>query len=103
MFDINFYMKFDQVLKKLETKEILSKDQLFDELEKIRSAEPVVYNIETTNRCNMRCKMCPRTTMMTRKIEDIDRETFIRVVDQLRPHRADEWVKIISSYILFPR
>lgn len=40
------------------------------------SDHPVVYNIETTNRCNMRCKMCPRTTMMTRKIEDIDRETF---------------------------
>lgn len=91
MFDINFYMKFDEILKKLKTKEIISKDQLFEELEKIRSAEPVAYNIETTNRCNMRCKMCPRTTMMTRKIEDIDRETFIKVVDQLRPHRADEW------------
>lgn len=91
MLDINFYMKFDEVIKKLETKEILSKEQVFDELEKIRSEEPVVYNIETTNRCNMRCKMCPRTTMMTRKIEDIDRETFIKVVDQLRPHKADEW------------
>lgn len=91
MLDINFYVKIDKVLKKLETKEIVSKEQLFDELEKIRSAEPVVYNIETTNRCNMRCKMCPRTTMMTRKIEDIDRETFIRVVDQLRPHKAEEW------------
>lgn len=91
MLDINFYMKLDKVLNKLETKQIYSKDQLSDELEKIRSTEPVVYNIETTNRCNMRCKMCPRTTMMTRKIEDIDRETFIRVVDQLRPHKADEW------------
>lgn len=91
MIDINLYMEFDEVFKKLSTGEIESKDQLFEELEKIRSAEPVVYNIETTNRCNMRCKMCPRTTMMTREIEDIDRDTFIKVVDQLKPHRADEW------------
>nr|WP_296437719.1 radical SAM/SPASM domain-containing protein [uncultured Acetatifactor sp.] len=91
MLDINFYMKFDEILKKLESKKIWNKEQMFEELEKIRSAEPVVYNIETTNRCNMRCKMCPRTTMMTRKIEDIDRETFIKVIDQIKPHSAEEW------------
>lgn len=91
MFDINFYRKLDEILKRLEAKEIVSKGQLFDELENIRNREPVVYNIETTNRCNMRCKMCPRTTMMNRKIEDIDRETFIKVIDQLRPHSTDEW------------
>lgn len=55
------------------------------------SDHPVVYNIETTNRCNMRCKMCPRTTMMTRKIEDIDRETFLNVVDQIQPHSKEDW------------
>ncbi len=93
MLDINFYMKFDEVLKKLETKEIVNKEQLFEELERIRSKEPVVYNIETTNRCNMRCQMCPRTTMMTRNIEDIDRDTFIKVVDQIRPHCNKEWKK----------
>lgn len=91
MLDINFYMKFDDIYKRLKAKEIVNKDELFDELEEIRSKEPVIYNIETTNRCNMRCKMCPRTTMMTRKIEDIDRETFIKVVDQIRPHSTDEW------------
>ena len=72
MLDINFYMKVDEILRRLDAKEIQDKEQLFDELEKIRSAEPTVYNIETTNRCNMRCKMCPRTTMLTSKIEDID-------------------------------
>lgn len=91
MLDINFYMKLDEILKKLDTKEISGKDELFDELEKVRSKEPVIYNIETTNRCNMRCKMCPRTTMMTRKIEDMDKDTFIRVIKQLRPHSEIEW------------
>ena len=41
-----------------------------DALESFRSREPVVYNIETTNACNMRCAMCPRTTMMTRQHRD---------------------------------
>lgn len=91
MLDINFYMQFDKVIESIEKGEIADKKQLFETLESIRSKNPVVYNIETTNRCNMRCKMCPRTTMMTRKIEDIDRETFIRIVDQLKPHSEKEW------------
>ncbi len=91
MLDINFYRKFDTVLKDVKSGKIEGKEELFLALEEIRSHEPIVYNIETTNRCNMRCQMCPRTTMMTRKIEDINRETFLRVVDQLRPHDEDEW------------
>ncbi len=93
MLDINFYRKVDAVIEKINHGELKDKQEIFDELESIRSQEPVVYNIETTNRCNMRCKMCPRTTMMTRKIEDIDRETFTKVIEQIRPHTADEWEK----------
>lgn len=91
MLDINFYMKFDNVLESISKGEIKDKEQLYSALEQIRSEEPVVYNIETTNRCNMRCKMCPRTTMMTRSIEDIDRDTFIKVVDQIKPHSNEDW------------
>ena len=93
MLDINFYMKFDQIIEEIEKKKITDKEHLFDRLEDIRSKEPVIYNIETTNRCNMRCKMCPRTTMMTRKIEDIDKEIFLKVVDQIEPHSAEDWNK----------
>lgn len=93
MLDINFYMRFDEILQKIRTKQITDKAVLEQELEVIRSDIPVVYNIETTNRCNMRCKMCPRTTMMTRKIADIDRETFIKVIEQIRPHTDKEWNK----------
>ena len=71
MLDLAFYMKFDEVLDKVKTGRIRDRQALFNELEKIRSKVSVVYNIETTNRCNMRCEMCPRTTMMTRPIEDI--------------------------------
>ena len=90
MLDLEFYMKFDELFPKIGT-EIKSDQALYDALESIRSENPVVYNIETTNRCNMRCKMCPRTTMMTRCIEDIDRDTFIKVVDQIKPHSPELW------------
>ena len=93
MLDINFYQKFDDIIERIDKEEITDKEGLFDALESIRSKNPVVYNIETTNRCNMRCKMCPRTTMMTRKIEDIDRETFLNVVKQLKPHSEEEWAR----------
>lgn len=93
MLDINFYMSVDAITEKISRGELRDKQRIFDELERIRSQEPVIYNIETTNRCNMRCKMCPRTTMMTRKIEDIDKEIFTNVVNQIRPHSDNEWNK----------
>ncbi len=91
MLDIRFYMQFDKVVENIKAGMYHSEQELFDALEAIRSPEPVVYNIETTNRCNMRCQMCPRTTMMTRPIEDIDFDTFANVVRQIRPHDQALW------------
>lgn len=91
MLDIIFYMKFDEVFNDIKAGKIVTKEQCRRALKEIMSDEPVVYNIETTNRCNMRCQMCPRTTMMTRDIEDIDRQTFLNVVDQIRPHSDEDW------------
>ena len=91
MLDINFYRKFDDVLDDIKKGKIQTREDCGKALKSIMSDHPVVYNIETTNRCNMRCKMCPRTTMMTRKIEDIDRETFLNVVDQIQPHSKEDW------------
>ena len=92
MLDIDFYMKFDAVVRQIKQGELISRDAVYEALEKIRNKkQPVVYNIETTNRCNMRCEMCPRTTRMTRKLEDIDQETFIRIVNQLQPHTTELW------------
>lgn len=93
MLDIGFYERFHELIAGLDENTEYTADEMFAKLEAIRSSEPVVYNIETTNRCNMRCKMCPRTTMMTRCNEDIDRETFLNVVDQIRPHTDEEWAK----------
>ncbi len=91
MLDLEFYMEFDKVMERLKQGELNRPDLLFDALESIRSESPIIYNIETTNRCNMRCKMCPRTTMMTRAIEDIDFDTFNNVLKQIKPHGTDVW------------
>lgn len=80
MFDIGFYQR-------------LNGQSDYESLESIRSHDPVVYNIETTNACNMKCKMCPRTTMMTRKVETMEPWVFEKVVSQMRPHLKGEWDK----------
>lgn len=91
MFDIHFYMKVRQIQKKIDAGETFSKGELFASLERYRSTEPVVYNIETTNACNMRCEMCPRTTMMTRPVKTLKKETFQKIIDQLKPISKKEW------------
>ena len=91
MIDIHFYMNVYELKKRIMSGEKLDKEFIFDEFERYRRKEPVVYNIETTNACNMRCQMCPRTTMMTRKIERIDNKTFEKIIDEMVPYRDDEW------------
>jgi MoaA/NifB/PqqE/SkfB family radical SAM enzyme len=91
MLDINFYMKFDEIRTQLESGQIRSGNDLYEALETIRSLNPVVYNIETTNRCNMRCQMCPRTSLMTRPIEDLSLELFANIISQISPHDIADW------------
>ena len=93
MFDINFYRKFDEFIAGLDKKKNIEKKQLFDTLEEFRDKKPIIYNIETTNACNMRCKMCPRTTMMTRKIETLDKDLFFKILEQIKPHGKSDWEK----------
>ena len=68
MYDINFYMKAHRLGKRIESGDSMTKEEALGLFENYRSKDPIIYNIETTNACNMRCKMCPRTTRMTRKI-----------------------------------
>ena len=93
MFDINFYMNVHDIQKKINAGETFSKDELFTKFEKFRSKEPIVYNIETTNACNMRCEMCPRTTMMTRPVKTMKKEIFENIINQLKPFSEPEWKK----------
>ena len=91
MFDVAFYMKINEFRKQLERGEITENGLVFDRLEEFRNKKPTVYNIETTNACNMKCKMCPRTTMMTRPVETMDNEMFQRIIGQIEPHPPELW------------
>jgi len=91
MFDIDFYMKIFDLKYRCLRGEKFEREYLLEKFEEFRNPEPVVYNIETTNACNMRCEMCPRTTMMTRPIETMHKVTFEKVINQLRPWKEEEW------------
>jgi len=91
MFDIDFYQKVYDLKYSIMSGKKYSREYLLEKLEEYRSPNPVVYNIETTNACNMRCEMCPRTTMMTRPIETIEPALFEKVIKQLRPWTDSEW------------
>jgi radical SAM protein with 4Fe4S-binding SPASM domain len=59
-------------------------------LERARDSRPFVFNMETTNYCNMTCVMCPRTSLMTRQNIWIADEVFEKVLDQVRTHSQTE-------------
>lgn len=93
MIDINFYMKIHDLKYRVMQGEKFSREFLINKIEEFRSLEPIMYNIETTNACNMRCEMCPRTTMMTRPVETMNKELFKKIIDQLLPWTDLEWNK----------
>lgn len=91
MIDIHFYMKVHEIKRLLMKGHVYDPKDLYERLEACRSREAVVYNLETTNACNMKCEMCPRTTMMTRGIETLGMEAFDRIAEQIRPYTPEEW------------
>jgi radical SAM protein with 4Fe4S-binding SPASM domain len=95
MIDIDFFMKAHDLKRRIMSGGLkeAGPEVLLSQLEEFRNPEPVVYNIETTNACNMRCQMCPRTTLMTRRVEHLEPELFARIVKQLRPHPAGLWAR----------
>ena len=62
----------------------LNADEVLQIVESNRSDLPHIDQLETTNNCNMRCKMCPRTEHMSRAIiGSMSDSIFTSVVDQL--------------------
>jgi len=55
MFDIVFYMKVSGLNQEIIHGYKKNKKYLYDKLEEFRNKAPFVYNIETTNACNMKC------------------------------------------------
>jgi len=92
MYDINFFQKTN-LLKDKITNARLSKSDCNDiiaELDALKSLKPKIYNIETTNYCNMKCVMCPRTIYMTRKNVWINDEMFEKLTDYIKTYNEQE-------------
>jgi radical SAM protein with 4Fe4S-binding SPASM domain len=61
---------------------------------------PFVFNIETTNYCNMTCVMCQRTTDFHRPLSHMSLETFNSIVNQMQPlppHDFDNWQHFVRE------
>ena len=88
MYDINFFKNSSNLKKKI-TENLLSQKDAEDisaELDALRDKVPFIYNIETTNYCNMKCVMCPRTMFMTRKNIWINDNLFDRMTSEVKTH-----------------
>jgi radical SAM protein with 4Fe4S-binding SPASM domain len=94
MIDIGFYMRTHNVKDRLARGE--SFDFLPEFLEECRSPVPVVFNVESTNACNMTCSYCPRTKLMTRPVKTMAPITFMQIVDQIEPHSPELWSKWVK-------
>ena len=71
MYDISFYMKSLDLLKRVERGEVQDVEMVANILDGFRSREPVVYNIETTNACNARCVFCGYRFMQIHKADQL--------------------------------
>lgn len=102
MIDISFYQKFSKLKKQmLDEKISIPKPELYHILENMRSFYPAVYDIETTNICNMNCVMCPGPTKMTIPRITMPMELFEKVITQVHPYSKEElhqWYEFVEEY-----
>jgi len=91
MFDIQFVVRSQKLKRRIASnpESILDRSLVVEEFETLRSKKTFVFNVEVTNNCNMRCIMCPRTSLMTRKIKSIDTKTFKKTLDQITPYSEE--------------
>ena len=92
MYDINFFKKSHPIKKRIINGSLsLSEANIIEkEMEILRDKNPTIFNIETTNYCNMKCVMCPRTIYMTRKNIWIDDNLFEQMLDNIKVHEKKD-------------
>lgn len=92
MFDINFFQKSHKLKTKIANRSLSNEnvDDIEKELEFLRKKKPTIFNIETTNYCNMTCVMCPRTIFMKRKNVWIEDQIFEKVLSSIKPYEKKE-------------
>lgn len=64
---------------------------------------PVVFQIEATNRCPMRCEMCPRTHAMSRPLGLMEDEVYRRVIDEACQSTGRVFLHHFGDSLLHPQ
>ncbi len=100
MYDITFFRNTYALKKKLINRyfNIEDVDHVVSELNNLKSNTPHIFNVETSNICNMRCIMCPRTSAMTRDVENLSDDDFQSIINQIKPHSKDD-IKHFLNFI----
>lgn len=88
MYNINFFKNSYSLKKKIVSRLLTESNvkEIEAELEELRDKQPHIFNIETTNYCNMTCVMCPRTIYMERKNIWINDKIFEDVLNKIKPY-----------------
>ncbi|MDP3791586.1 MAG: SPASM domain-containing protein [Candidatus Omnitrophota bacterium] len=107
MFDISFFRTTSEIKKKIvDMKSHIRQAEVSAILRKHTDEYPCVFNIETTNACNMKCKMCPRTSLMRRPAQVMKMGLFEKVIKQIMPHKKEAmdsfWKFIADEYRIHP-
>jgi len=107
MFDINFFKNCRDIKKGILDKHAsLSVSEIYNAFEGYRSKVPFVFNIETTNACNMECIMCPRPKLMKRKLQHMQMGLFEKIISQVLPHSDSGlnnfWKFVVGEYAIKP-
>ncbi len=102
MYDVNFFMrtfglKNDILAGRYGPDDA---DAVYHQLAASLAPTPRVFNVETTNHCNMRCMMCQRTTDLQRPLHHMDPAVFAALAEQITPAGDDElqaWADFVAS------
>ncbi len=102
MYDTNFFIQTYPLKQRILAREFCAQEAhaVYNELAAGLAARPFVFNIETTNHCNMRCLMCQRTTDHNVPLQHMDMEVFSRVAEQLAPQQPadmDRWDSFVQE------
>jgi len=76
---------YDDLISQLP-ESLMSREGWSDLLDDQRRSEPHLHQIEPTNHCPYTCRMCPRTTMMTRPLGFMDLDLYHKVMTDCPGH-----------------
>tara|TARA_B100001964_G_C13912919_1_gene456723 strand:+ start:60 stop:521 length:462 start_codon:yes stop_codon:yes gene_type:complete len=98
MLNINFLMTTADIKNRALNGDV-SLDELSSYYEESVAQRPVVFQLESTNVCNVRCEMCPRTNKMQRKLGHMEPKLYENIIGQIEPYSPSEllrWRKYLT-------